>query len=243
MTGARTRVWAALTLAPVLLAAVAALAPARASESAFDLRRAPIDSTDAASLQRGAKLFVNYCLGCHGAALITYDRVAEDLRIDEEIMREHLRFGAAASAPLASAMDAVTARDWFYQAAPPDLSLIARARGADWLFGYLRHFYRDESRPGGWNNLLFPNVAMPHAMADLQGEARLVEGALQIETPGALAAVEYDRVAADLVNFLVYVGEPSQNERKRVGYLLMPLLFLFMTIAYFLYREYWRDLR
>ena len=146
MTGARTRVWAA-ALAPILLAAVAVLAPARASESAFDLRRAPIDSTDSASLQRGAKLFVNYCLGCHGAALITYDRVAEDLRIDEEIMREHLRFGAAASAPLASAMDGATARDWFYQAAPPDLSLIARARGADWLFGYLRHFYRDESSP------------------------------------------------------------------------------------------------
>lgn len=238
--------------------AVLLFAPALtlAADASVKLDRAPV-STDQAALQHGAKLFVNYCLGCHGASYVRYNQL-QNIGLSEQMIRDNLMFtgdrvGDLMSIPLRRA-DGVA---WF-GAAPPDLSVIARSRasgdgsGADWLYTYLRQFYRDPERPTGWNNVIFENVGMPHALWELQGEqtASVTEGAdgikqvaLTLSKPGQLQADEYDQAVADLVSFLVWMGEPVAEKRKAIGTVVLIFLagFFFLTLA--LKKNYWKDIR
>lgn len=226
----------------VLLLYNAALAPAHGAGSELVLDQAPIDHYNFPSLQRGAQLYVNYCIGCHSLKYMRYSRLGEDLGISEEILSAHITFGEKLFAPMNSAMDAEVAKEWFYQATPTDLSVISRAKGADWIFSYLRGFYRDAERPSGWNNSVFENVAMPNVLHSLQGSQRYDEsGNLVQVSVGSMDAAEFDTAVADLVNFLVYVGEPVRNTRVRIGYGVMIFLSFLLVIVYMMYREYWRE--
>ncbi len=240
----------------------ALFSPAIAAGGGIALPKAPIDDSDTESLQRGAALFVNYCMGCHSARHMSYGRLAEDLQISPQQLREHLIFGdAGLGEGMISAMSPEEAKAWFNDAPPPDLSLVARVRGVDWIYAYLRAFYRDDSRPSGWNNAIFENASMPHALAELQGVFARVEdenenennnsggdgyaiGKIQLKriSEGGMSAPEYDAAVADLSGFLFYIAEPSRRERLRVGYLVMAGLILTLVACYFLYREYWRDI-
>lgn len=225
-----------------------------ASGPEMKLDKAPIDPSDKISLQRGARTFVNYCLTCHSADYMRYNRL-RDIGLSENQISENLIFtGQKVGELMASAMKKKDAKQWF-GVAPPDLSVIARSRGADWLYTYLRKFYRDESTATGWNNLLFDKVAMPHALYQLQGEQSLTvkavdDGhggqqevkALKLDTPGALSKTEYDLYIADLVNFLVYLGEPAATKRVQLGIIVMLFLFGMLGLTYALKREFWKDI-
>jgi len=226
-----------------------------AAGASVHLDEAPIDQSDLPSLQRGAKWFMNYCSGCHSTQYQRYGRIAEDLQIPSDMMRENLIFtGAKLGDLMENSIPEGDAAKWF-GASPPDLTLVARVRGADWLYTYLRSFYVDESRPFGVNNLVFPSVGMPHVLQELQGvpsktyETRLVDGeprevyvGIRTDGSGELSSDEYDQAVADLVNFLVYSGEPVQLERKRLGFWVMGFLFIFFVLSYLLKKEYWRDI-
>jgi len=222
---------------------------ALASEE-MKLERAPIDPRDAVSIQRGAQVFVNYCLNCHSAEAMRYNRL-EDLGLTEQQIKDNLMFATdKVGDTMAVAMRGGDAKTWF-GVAPPDLSVIARARGADWLYTYLRSFYRDESRNTGWNNLVFPNVGMPHVLYELQGEQVLTSQAgpkrtadvknLELETPGKLSPAEYDKRVADLVNYLVFMSEPARETRVRIGYAVLIFLGVLFVPVYLLKKEYWKD--
>jgi ubiquinol-cytochrome c reductase cytochrome c1 subunit len=214
-----------------------------------------VDIEDKASVQRGAKLFVNYCLSCHSAAYMRYNRLAEDLGLTEEQIRDNLVFtGQKVGEPMVVAMPEKSSKEWFGKT-PPDLTVIARSRGADWLYSYLRGFYRDPSRPVGVNNVVFPDVGMPHVLWELQGwqepvfttvttpdghEERVIDR-LELVEAGRLSPQEYDRAMRDLVNYLVYMGEPAQLKRAELGPYVLGFLLIFTILAYFLKREYWRD--
>lgn len=217
------------------------------------LDRAPIDSGNQASLQRGAKVFVNYCLNCHSAASMRYNRLRDIGLTDEQIKSNLLFAGEKVGDTMTVAMRPADAKGWF-GATPPDLSVVARARGADWLYTYLRGFYRDPSRPTGWNNTVFDKVGMPHVLWQLQGEQKLnvtetidahgnkVEShALVLDEPGALSPVEYDRLVADLVNFLDFMAEPAKSTRMQLGFIVLLFLSLFFVIALALKKEFWKD--
>lgn len=217
------------------------------------LDKAPINPGNQASLQRGARIFVNYCLNCHSAASMRYNRL-RDIGLSEEQIKNNLMFAAEkVGETMTVAMDKKDAKKWF-GAAPPDLSVIARSRGADWLYTYLRGFYRDDSRPTGWNNVVFDKVGMPHVLSELQGEQRLsVEEAvdahgnrtevhkLVLDKPGKLSPAEYDATVADLVNYLVFMGEPARPTRIALGIVVLLFLGLLLIPAYALKREYWKD--
>jgi len=234
----------------VLLAAALA---ADAAETGYRLDRSPHDPTDRASLQAGAALFVNYCLGCHGAQYVRYNRLA-DLGLSEQQIRDNLLYTAdKVGEPMRTTMPPAEARRWF-GIAPPDLSLVARARGADWLYTYLRTFYRDTRSANGWNNAVFPNVGMPHALWMLQGERALENVPPQDGrsapayrwrqlAPGLLSEVEYDRTVRDLVNFLVWAGEPAASARTRIGVVVLVVLSVLLAFAYALKKEFWKDVR
>ncbi len=253
----------ARTLAWMLLAAP--LAAAAAAES-IKLDRLPADVNphDPVSLQRGAQVYVNYCLGCHSAAYMRYNRL-QDLGLTEQQIRDNLIFtGAKVGDLMKIAMDPRDSKEWF-GTPPPDLTVIARARssgagsGADWLYSYLRGFYRDPSRPTGWNNTVYPNVGMPHVLWQLQGEQVLTTEVqsiprgskgkvekhevqkLALEKPGSMKPAEYDRMVGDLVNFLVYVGEPSRQSRVELGIYVLMFLGVLFVLAYLLKKEYWKD--
>lgn len=221
-----------------------------AAEPGMPLDKAPIDTSDNESLQRGAQAFVNYCLTCHGASFMRYNR-HRDIGWDNEavVLNKLVMTGQKAGELMVSAMRKNEGEDWF-GVAPPDLSVIARSRGADWLYTYLRAFYRDDTTVPGWNNLVFDRAAMPHVLYEFQGEQRLVvknvDGkevkSLDLVKSGSMTVSEYDRYVADLVNYLVYIGEPIANERKRIGMLVMIFLFGMLGLTYLLYREYWRDI-
>lgn len=231
------------------------LAPlvAFASESAVKLDKAPVKSTDTASLQRGAQTFVNYCLSCHSAEFMRYNRL-RDLGLTESQISENLIFtGQKVGELMTVAMPKKEAKQWF-GVAPPDLSVIARSRGPDWLYTYLRKFYRDEATATGWNNLVFDKAAMPHVLYELQGEQILNVKTeddghggtheikeLTLAKPGSLSRAEYDAYVADLVNFLVYLGEPAANKRIQIGIIVMLFLFLMLVLTYALKKEYWKD--
>jgi len=242
------------TLAVLLVAPVMAFA----AGEAVKLDRAPIDERDMISLQRGAQVFVNYCLGCHSAGYMRYNRLLE-LGLTEQQIRDNLILtGVKVGDLMRSALDPKEARAWF-NINPPDLTVIARSRssqagsGADWLYTYLRGFYRDPSRPNGWNNVVYPNPVMPHVLWQLQGEQELraetIEGPgypveihkLALTRPGALSPVEYDRLVADLVNYLNYMAEPARAERKIIGIYVLAFLAFLWVLAYLLKQEYWKD--
>ena len=196
--------------------------PAAALAAAGQLDRAPIEPRDLASLQAGARTFVNYCLNCHGAQYMRYNRLG-DLGLTEAQIRDNLMFAAdKIGETMTVALTEKDGKAWF-GVPPPDLSVIARARGADWLYTYLRTFHRDEKTPSGWNNKVFPNVAMPHALWKVQEDAA--------------NPVAYDRTVRDLVNFLVYLGEPAALQRKSIG---IVVLFVF---AYAMKKAFWKDVR
>ena len=209
-----------------------------------------IDLDDTASLQRGARIFVNYCLSCHSAGYMRYNRMGQDLGISEELVKENLLFAADKVGDLMKAvMPAEDAKKWF-GIAPPDLTLIARARKPAWVYTYMRSFYRDNKSPSGWNNIVFPHVAMPHVLYEWQGHQRAVfkseDGVpvfekFEIERPGTMSKEKYDEAMRDLTNFLVYLGEPAKLERYRIGVFVILFLLVFLVFAYLLKKEYWKD--
>ncbi len=216
-----------------------------AGESGMPLDRAPVDITDNASLKRGAESFVNYCLTCHGASYMRYNRHRDIGYTNEEILEKLVFTGQKVGDLMQSAMRKKEGEEWF-GVVPPDLSVIARARGADWLYTYLRAFYRDDATATGWNNLVFDRVAMPHVLYELQGEQQLVvkgdQKSLALNKPGQLSASDYDKFVGDLVNYLVYLGEPHANARKELGIKVMLFLLGMFVLSYVLKKEYWRDI-
>ena len=202
--------------------------PAAALAAAGQLDRAPIEPRDLVSLQAGARTFVNYCLNCHGAQYMRYNRLG-DLGLTEAQIRDNLMFAAEkVGETMTVAMTVKDGKAWF-GVPPPDLSVIARSRGADWLYTYLRTFYRDEKTPSGWNNKVFPNVAMPHALWKVQEDAA--------------NPVAYDRTVRDLVNFLVYLGEPAALQRKSIGIVVLFVLGVLFVFAYAMKKAFWKDVR
>jgi len=211
------------------------------------LDKAPIDPSNQASLQRGAKYFVNYCLNCHSAASMRYNRL-QDIGITEAQIKTNLLFaGEKVGDPMAVAMSKADAKAWF-GVVPPDLSVEARARGADWLYTYLRSFYRDNTRPTGWNNLVFDKVGMPHVLWQLQGQQILKEDEtthqhkLILEKSGQLTPAQYNLMVADLVNYLVFMSEPYKEQDKRLGLLVLAFLGILLVLTYALKKEFWKDI-
>jgi ubiquinol-cytochrome c reductase cytochrome c1 subunit len=225
-----------------------------AGGSKFPLDKANIDLTDNASLQRGAKNFMNYCHGCHQMQYQRYQRTFMDLGIPDELGMEHLQFtGEKVGDHMRNAMPEKDAKKWF-GAPPPDLTLVSRVRGADWLYTYLRTFYEDPSKPFGVNNKVFPDVGMPHVLQEVQGlpretyEKRMVDGEMQdryvgikSDGTGELSDSEYDAFVLDLVNFLVYAGEPAQLERQAMGKPIIIFILVLFVFVYLLKKDYWRE--
>ena len=220
------------------------------ANTAVELDQAPINSRDKISLQRGAKNFVNYCLTCHSANYMRYSRL-QDLGVNEDQIRNNLiQTGVKVGQTMSIALKPEDAKAWF-GAPPPDLTVIARSRGVDWLYSYLRGFYRDSSRPSGWNNTVFPQVGMPHVLYELQGEQIMVtektepgeHHKLHLEKPGMLSPIEYDLFVADLVNYLDYMGEPHKAKRIQTGIIVMFFLALLFPLAVLVKKEYWKDVK
>jgi ubiquinol-cytochrome c reductase cytochrome c1 subunit len=236
----------------LLLTVIPALA--LATPGGVHIDKANIDPDNQQSLQRGARLFVNYCLSCHAAALMRYERMGKDLGIEEPLVAQNLMFtGGKVGDLMAVATNPEDAVEWF-GTVPPDLSVIARSRGADWLYTYLRSFYLDSSRASGVNNLVFPDVGMPDVLWELQGwqkpvittvrdpdgtERKVID--LELEHPGQLSPKEFDRAVRDLVNFLDYMAEPAKHERESLGVKVIMFLLVFLVLAYLLKKEYWKD--
>ena len=216
---------------------------ALAAAPTADYGRAPIDSFDLESIQRGARIFVNYCLSCHSARYMRYGRMVEDLSISKKILQQNLMFSEGNLASrMETSLDPADGAAWFGQA-PPDLTLVSRVRGVDWLYHYLLGFYRDEASLSGWNNTVFPNVSMPHAMSDLQGVyvKDADSGQLRQIEAGVLPPSEFNATVADLVNFLSYIGEPSKNKRLTVGYAVLAYLMALLMVTYYWYKRQWKD--
>ena len=210
------------------------------------------DLSDRASLQRGAQLYMNYCSGCHSLKYLRYSRMAEDFGLTEEEVMENLNFtGAKFGEQIQVSMPRDQSTKWF-GVAPPDLSLVSRVRGSNWIYTYLKSFYLDETRPLGWNNTLFPNAAMPNPLWELQGlqhaelgapdeiGERPVEG-LEVTQPGRQSADEFNQTARDITNFLEYAGEPAALKRQSMGVWVILFLVLLTMLAYLLKQEYWKD--
>lgn len=256
------------TLKALLISAVMAVVPMTASAAgAAQYPKAPVDLRDEAGLQRGAQIFLNYCMSCHSASNMRYNRLT-DLGLSEDQIKNNLIFtDAKIGETMVSSMKPADAAQWF-GIAPPDLTLIARSRGADYLYAYLRGFYQDPTRPTGWNNTAFDKGGMPHVLWEQQGiqaveldengqpvmvddghgtlvpKLKWVKGGLHttLRADGTADTSEYDAYAADLVNYLVWMGEPAQQTRKRTGYIvLLFLLGIMLPLAYFLKKEYWKD--
>jgi ubiquinol-cytochrome c reductase cytochrome c1 subunit len=245
-----------------ILALLPALALAEGGD--FPLDAQPKGTTDLSSLQNGAKLFVNYCLNCHSASSMRYNRL-RDIGLSLEQIQNNLIFTDSKVGGLMTiAMRPQDAKAWF-GTVPPDLSVIARAKashagsGGDYLYTYLRSFYQDPSRPTGWNNMVFPNVGMPNVLWELQGirtrkmidekdphdESKVVQVFDKFEqvTPGKLSPLEYDNAVADLVSYLVWMAEPSQNTRRQLGVWVLLFLGLFSVLAWRLNASYWKEIK
>ncbi len=240
----------------MLLAAGLLASAAQASGGGAHLESAPIDLSDKESLQRGAHLFVNYCMSCHAISYMRYQRLADDLGFSEKDMSKNLMFTAAKiHEPMTVAMPEDQSAEWFGRT-PPDLSTVSRSRGNDWLYTYLKSFYLDDTRPWGVNNLVFKDVGMPHALWELQGwqqpevrkvnlsygtskevtELKLLEGT------ASMTPTQYDQAIGDLVNFLAYVGEPAKRTRLIMGWFVLGFLVILLFFAYRLKKEYWKDI-
>lgn len=227
-----------LFLLPLLATANIAIA----SEEVH-LDEAPIDANNHASLQRGARTFVNYCLNCHSANYMRYNRLLDIGLTEKQIKDNFLVDGQKIGDTMKISMNPKDAKQWF-GAAPPDLSVEVRARGADWVYTYLRGFYRDETRPTGWNNTVYDKVAMPHILYELQGEQVLNEKthALKIAKPGSLSDEAYDELIADLTNYLAYMAEPAKAQRNRMGWFVLLFLGVLLVLTYKLKKAYWKDI-
>lgn len=231
-----------------LLALLFAPLTALASGGEVHLDKWPGSVSDKASLQNGAKLFVNYCLNCHGASYMRYNKLM-DLGLTEQEVKDNLMFTAEKIGEQMRVAARTDEQKQWFGAAPPDLSVIARARasehgtGADWLYTYLRSFYRDDKRPTGWNNVVFENVGMPHVLYGLQGQqVRNHEThKLELAVPGTMQPAEFDKAVSDLVGYLVWMAEPQQEFRKSLGYGVLIFLALLFVLAYALKKEYWKD--
>jgi len=248
------------------LIATLALVPAlvMANEGGYTLDHAPDRSTDMAALQNGAKLFINYCLNCHSASAMRYNRL-RDIGLTEDQIKSNLLFtGEKVGDLMKTTMSPKDAKAWF-GAVPPDLSVIARAKaseagsGADWIYTYLRTYYKDDSRPTGWNNMVFPNVGMPHVLWQLQGvrTAKFVEEkdphdesktihkfeGFEKVSDGTLTAAEYDNAVGDLVAYLQWMGEPAQTTRKRLGAIVVIFMAFLATLAWRLNASYWKEVK
>ena len=207
------------------------------------LDKAPIDSSNHQSLQRGARTFVNYCLNCHSANYMRYNRLLDIGLTETQIKDNLLLAGDKIGDPMKVAMTKADAKKWF-GAAPPDLSVEVRARGADWVYTYMRSFYRDETRPTGWNNTVYDKVAMPHILYELQGEQVLDHKthALKLAKPGALSEEAYDALVGDLTNYMAYMAEPAKQQRNRMGWFVLLFLGVLLVLTYKLKKAYWRDI-
>ena len=258
------KLFASLLTSLALLAGVAPAAHASSEGVAWD--KFPTEKMkDMAALQNGAKLFVNYCLNCHAAAFMRYNRM-RDIGLSDEQIKENLLFaGEKVGETMKVSLDPKQAKEWF-GGNPPDLTVIARSRadgskgsGADYLYTYLRTYYRDETKATGWNNLAFPNVGMPHVLWELQGQRKAVfaeqpdphdhhktvhvfKGYEQL-SPGKLSANDYDNAVGDLVAFLQWMGEPHQSQRTRLGVWVLLFLGVFTVIAWRLNAAYWKDIK
>jgi ubiquinol-cytochrome c reductase cytochrome c1 subunit len=261
-------------LITTLVAALALVAGFAGASGRDDIRLepAPINRLDNESLQRGARTFVNYCLNCHSAKYMRYN-VLTRIGLSEEQIKDNLILtGAKIADPMTIAMTPAEAKAWF-GAVPPDLSVESRVRGTDWLYNYFLGFYQDEKSATGWNNLVFPNVAMPHVLWELSGTNRLVskeykdaheaQGAaiaakqlvrvvslpggkaavetLAVATPGTMTPVEYRAMVADLVNYLDFMGEPVKNQRISLGLIVLIYLGVLFVFAFWLKKEFWKD--
>lgn len=226
-----------------------------ASGAEVHLDRAPVNFQDQESLQRGAAVFVNYCLSCHSAGSMRYTRMT-DIGLTEQQIKDSLLYASDKPGNTMSvAMRTKEAKAWF-GATPPDLSVITRSRGADWVYTYLRGFYRDDTRPTGWNNTVFDKVGMPHVMHELQGQMVPVyhdvtdhEGKthqviqrLELAQPGKMTLAEYDGLVGDLVNYLNWMGEPAKSKRMHIGIGVLLFLSIFFVVAFYLKKEFWKDI-
>lgn len=241
--------------------ALGLIGTAQAAGGGFPIEKAPNRTNDIAALQNGAKIFVNYCLSCHSAAFMRFNRL-RDIGLTDKQIAENLTFTTdKIGDTMKAAIDPKQAKDWF-GANPPDLSVIARSRaghgysGADYLYTFLRTYYRDETKPTGWNNLVFPNVGMPNPLWQLQGEQRPVmqkvdshghetdvfKGWEQVK-PGAMSKAEFDQNVGDLVAYLQWMGEPAQNSRVRLGVWVMLFLAAFTLVAWRLNAAFWKDVK
>jgi ubiquinol-cytochrome c reductase cytochrome c1 subunit len=249
-------------IAGVLLALALAPLGAMASGGAALVQHAGNDVADVASLQRGARNFVNYCMGCHSAKYIRFNKLQEDLQLTDEQMQQNLMFRAKKTDELMEvSMMPADAERWFGQT-PPDLTLVARSRGTDWLYSFLKSFYLDERAATGTNNLLLPGASMPHVLWELQGLQEAVfhtsetDGvavehfgepayfeAFEVVQQGELSVEEYDQFVRDLVNFLDWAGSPEQLDRQRLGIWVIIFLFVFLIFAYLLKVEIWKDVK
>ena len=210
----------------------------------IELSKAPVDLTDNQSLQRGARTFTNYCLNCHSAKYMRYSNL-QDIGLSAETIKNDLLFtGDKIGDTMSVNMSMKDSKKWF-GASPPDLSVVARSRGADWIYSYMRGFYRDPTRPMGWNNTVYVNSAMPHILWELEGEKILNPKTKKLEkfSSGKLNAKEYDATIADLTNYLVYMSEPDQLKRKKMGYYVIGFLLLLLFLTINLKKEYWRDIK
>ena len=231
-----------------------------ANEGGLPLLESHANLDSQVNLQRGARTFVNYCVSCHSASYMRYSRLVDDLGLSKEAVEKNLMFTTdKIGNTMSVAMRPADAEQWF-GVAPPDLSVVARARGADWLYSFLMSFYQDEKRPTGVNNLYFPDTAMPAVLSRLQGTQRKAEGAsapagegeekgehghhgpaLELAMPGRLPPEEYATTVRDLVSFMVYLGEPAKLVRYRIGFWVIAFLFVLFVAAYLMKREYWKD--
>ncbi|TBW56269.1 cytochrome c1 [Marinobacter halodurans] len=218
------------------------------------------DLSNKASLQRGAALFTNYCMGCHSMEYARYKRVANDIGIPEELYEDNLIFtGAKIGELMKNSMDTKQAEAWFGNP-PPDLTLEARLRGTDWIYSYLRGFYKDDSRPMGVNNVVFSNVGMPHVLVNMQGLCAVapkighqagvdpLSGNVVNDTicpewamEGSMDPADFDAAMYDLTNFLAYMADPVKHERERLGMFVLIFIAIFFVFAFLLNREYWKD--
>lgn len=230
------------------------------------LEKAPLDPSDYASLQRGARTFMSSCVGCHSLQYTRYESLAKGIGITDEqgvvldgIVKDSLMFDSSAKMTdaITTSLSKEDSAKWF-GTAPPDLSLVAKSRGANWVYSFLKGFYKDSSKPWGVNNTIFPDVGMPHVLLGMQGivmpeyksvsheiDGKTVEekviDSLKVTQAGTLSSEEYDQVVGDLVNFLSYVSDPHQVERKNIGVFVIAFLVIFTVFAYLLKREYWKD--
>ncbi|WP_455211335.1 cytochrome c1 [Kaarinaea lacus] len=228
-----------------------------AAASDVKLDRANIDLYDVESLRRGAKYFADYCFNCHSIGFMRYSRIAKDLEIPEEEVASTMLFtGAKIGDAMNIALDQEDAKRWF-GVAPPDLSVVTRSRGVDWIYTYLRSFYKDDSRPWGVNNAVFKDVAMPHVLWELQGLQEASKGTIKssegadstvitgftLVEKGKLSPEEFDNAVRDIVAFLAYVGEPTKTQRLSLGRWVLAFLAVYFVIMFFLKKEYWKDVK